>query len=369
MDFRSAFGTLATILLVLIAIFVVGSQLFGFPAPISYVATDSMEPQLEPGDGFIGIPKPLAGDVSEGDVITFQAQTVGGGGLTTHRIVDETPQGYITKGDNNPFTDPATGEPPVTEAQIELVVLQLNGKIVVIPNVGDVASSIQSGINTGIEGIGVGGISAGNPGIVVALLGLVLVIGGGIYDAVVGDTGRTTSRSTQRRGVIDSRLLLLAVLLVVSLPLLSITALPSGTDELGILSSERAHPDDPSIIKAGSFSEANTSVENDEMFPMVVIVEPKTSGISFSEQVLTVPPGGSSLTTARIYAPSETGPVTRVRSVTFYLHVLPAGLIGALHSLHPIIARLATMSVILAPVVVVYWLLIGFRPIALREVH
>jgi signal peptidase len=77
-----------------------------------------MEPTLEPGDGFVAVPAELAGPIDDGDVIVFEAETIQGGGLTTHRVVDETDRGFITRGDANPFTDQDDSEPPVKRAQV-----------------------------------------------------------------------------------------------------------------------------------------------------------------------------------------------------------------------------------------------------------
>jgi signal peptidase len=35
----------------------------------------------------------------------FRAEELQGGGSKTHRAVDDTERGFITKGDANPFTD------------------------------------------------------------------------------------------------------------------------------------------------------------------------------------------------------------------------------------------------------------------------
>jgi len=367
MNLRAAVGTAITVILVLLVATIVLSQVFGFPSPISFVETDSMEPQLEPGDGFIGIPRPLAGDIEQGDVITFEAQAVGGGGLTTHRIAGETEEGYITKGDANPFNDTSAGEPPVTESQIKLVVIQINGDILVIPNVGRITGAIEGLITAVISAIGLGSISAGNPGIVIGLIGLILVVGSILYDIVTDDNVRTTSRSTRRGGMIDSRLLLLILLLVLSLPLLSVSMLPSGTDELTILSSERPSPDDPSIIETGNYSEANATIENSQPFPMVIIVEPGSEGIEVFDQVLPAASGETVTTRTRVWAPEETGRYVRSRSVSYYIHVLPVSWIAFLHNIHPVVALGTTTGLILLPVAVGFLLTVGVRQITLRE--
>ncbi|RJX44733.1 signal peptidase I [Halonotius aquaticus] len=366
MDLRSAAGTSITVLLVLIAILILVTQVFGFPSPISFVATDSMEPQLEPGDGFIGIPEPLAGEIAPGDVITFEAQRLGGGGLTTHRVVEKTEQGYLTKGDANPFRDQAAGEPPVQQSQIRLKAVQINDKIIVIPNVGDVSNAAEGVIGSVITGIGLGDISPDNPGITVAILGLVMVLGAGGYDFISDDTARLSRRSPSRN-VIDSRLLLVAVLLVLSLPLLSITALPSGTSELSIESST-ASTDNPAVIEPGNYTETNTTVENSQILPMVIIIEPASEGLEVSNSVLSAGSDETVTTKIKIWAPEEPGRYVRSRAVHFYIHVLPANTIGFLHRIHPFVALTVTTSVMLLPVAILFLLIVGNRKIPLREV-
>lgn len=368
MDLRSAVGTTITILLILLIGTILVTQVFGFPSPISFVETDSMEPQLEPGDGFIGIPKPLAGEIERGDVITFEAQAVGGGGLTTHRVVGKTETGYITKGDANPFNDTTAGEPPVTESQIELVVVQFNGNIVVIPNVGQVASGIQGGIAAGLGTVGLTSISAGNPGIIVGVVGLVLVLGSMVYDAMTADNTRSVTRSVSRWDMSDSRLLLIIILLVLSVPLLSVSMLPSGTDQLEILSTERPDPNNPASIEPGNYSEANVTVENNQPFPMVIIVEPESEGVEVFDQVLSAATGETVTTIFRVWAPAEPGNYIRSRSVSYYIHVLPASWIAFLHTIHPLVALMTTTGIILLPVAVGFLLVVGVRQIPLRDV-
>lgn len=367
MNLRSAAGTSITVLLVVVAGVILLTQIFGFPSPISFVATDSMEPQLEPGDGFLGVPRPLAGEIEPGDVITFEAQSVGGGGLTTHRVVEETDEGYITKGDANPFRDTAAGEPPVTRGQIQLVVVQLDGEIITIPYIGQLQNIAQSTISTTISVLGLSAVSSSNPGVIVAVLGFVLIVVGGGYELLTPDNERTLSRSTRRSEVIDSRLLLIGLLLVLLLPLLSVSAIPSSTDELTIISSTAPDPDDPSIIEAGNYSEGNVTIKNGQPVPMVIIVEPASGGVEVYDQVLSAASGETVKTKFRVYAPEETGPFVRSRSTDYYIQSLPASVIVFLHNIHPLLALGATVGVVLAPVAVGFLLVVGNRQIALRN--
>lgn len=369
MVLRSVVGKIITVLLLLAVVATLGSIAFGYPPPISFVETDSMEPQLQPNDGFIGVPRPLAGEISTGDVVTYRAKRIGGGGLTTHRIIDRTEEGYITKGDNNGFNDTAAGEPPVTEAQIELVAVQYQGELVVIPNIGDITVTIKGGLASVLTLLGLESIQATNPGVLVAVIGLVLVVGSEAYDAVTSDNSRSTRRSISDRDRIDSRIILIGLLVVVSLPLFSVMMLPSGTTDMGILAADSPDPSDPSIAAPGETSETEISFQNDQLIPMVIVVEPATDGVTITDRVLVASAGKEVTTTVSVRAPEETGWAVRARSTQYYIPVLPPAVIGWLHSLHPFFALGAVISVVWLPITFLYWLVVGFGYINLREVH
>lgn len=120
----------------------------GQPMGLSYVETGSMEPQLQPGDGFIAIPMAVAGPAEPGDVVVFDAVELNDGNLVTHRVVGESEAGYITRGDANPVTDQDGSEPPVQEGQIKAKALQIGGEIVVIPRLGAVVIGIGSAVQS-----------------------------------------------------------------------------------------------------------------------------------------------------------------------------------------------------------------------------
>ncbi|MFC7114202.1 signal peptidase I [Natronoarchaeum sp. GCM10025703] len=144
MTLRSyAEAALGTALVVLVLALLLG-QLLGQPILLGFVSTGSMEPAVDAGDGFVAVPALLAGDVSEGDIVVFDAEELQGGGLTTHRVVGETDEGYVTKGDANPFTDQDGGEPPVSEGQIVAHALQVGDTAVTIPHLGTGIMGVQS---------------------------------------------------------------------------------------------------------------------------------------------------------------------------------------------------------------------------------
>ena len=166
MNLRSTVGSGVIAMLVVVVLAMLVGQQIGQPILLGFVVTGSMSPTLEPGDGFIAVPPSLADEVEQGDVVTFNARQLQGGGLTTHRIVGETEEGYITRGDANPFTDQDSNEPPVQESQIKAVALQLGGDVVAIPNLGTAAIALQGGVETGVGALsripGLGGLANGD---------------------------------------------------------------------------------------------------------------------------------------------------------------------------------------------------------------
>lgn len=81
---------------------------------IGLVTTSSMTPTLTQGSLFLA----LHGSPTEGDLVVFERAN---GDQAVHRVVDKTPQGLVTKGDANPTTDQAAGEPHVDAGQVNVV--------------------------------------------------------------------------------------------------------------------------------------------------------------------------------------------------------------------------------------------------------
>lgn len=134
---------------------VVGAIL-GQPVGIAFVNSNSMAPTLTTGDAFIAIPAMVTTAPEPGEVVTFRATDINSGELTTHRIHEETDNGYITKGDANLFTDQSAGEPPVTDEQIVAKPLQVGPHVVRIPHLGTAIRAFQQavfGIGNGLFGV------------------------------------------------------------------------------------------------------------------------------------------------------------------------------------------------------------------------
>lgn len=102
--------TVVLALLLACNLYLIVMQAAGVPHPtvfgysLAVVASGSMEPALSVDDLILNHSQD---DYEAGDIITFASGT----SLTTHRIVEETDAGYITRGDANNTTDSAPVAP------------------------------------------------------------------------------------------------------------------------------------------------------------------------------------------------------------------------------------------------------------------
>jgi len=87
------------------------------PVVVTSPDTGSMEPTVSTTDVAV---LTAAGEPAPGDVVLYRS-TDPDTGLVLHRVVDETADGYVTRGDANPTTDQAAGSPPVTDDRIVAV--------------------------------------------------------------------------------------------------------------------------------------------------------------------------------------------------------------------------------------------------------
>lgn len=321
-------------LVILVAITLLAGQVVGQPLLLGYVETGSMEPTLEPGDGFVSLPPELVGSPSAGDVIVYRAAQVNGGGLTTHRVVRETDRGYVTQGDANPFTDQSAGEPPVRDPQIVAVGVRVAGSLVTIPELGTVAIAIRSvgsGLQRGIPAhVWVG---AGVAGLVVLLASS--GSGGRLERPALQD--RSPGQSNERGVSIGPRGIILACGAVV-LATATVSALaPFGPTEYQIVSAEADLPG-PSVIAAGETETTTYQVPGGTVLPVQYYVEPASEGV----QVLNgtgsgrIDPGDSANATIRLSAPPETGAYRRYVQEYRYPLVLPASVVEPLYRFDPL---------------------------------
>jgi signal peptidase len=318
---------------VLVGSLVLGSVL-GQPILLGFVETGSMEPTLDPGDGFVAIPAAVAGPIEEGDVVVFEAEEIQGGGLTTHRIVDETDRGFITRGDANPFTDQDSEEPPVQDAQIAAVVWQPGGEVLSIPGVGTVVTGTQSTLlsvqQTLAALLGTRSL-LGVQGLAYLLFAATAILY--VVD-VWRDDGTDRERSRSRDTGTSARLVVAVFAGAIVLAATAAMVAPAGTQEIGVVSAEFNSPG-MRVVEQGTTESTQQLLGNGGLLPVVSIFETETEGLDIQPRVVTMPGGSTANATLSVSAPPETGFYRYFLTEHRYLHVLPLSTIQTLHGIHP----------------------------------
>jgi signal peptidase len=358
MNGRRSLANAVTVALVVLVVAMLLGQLLGQPVLLGYVTTDSMEPTLEPGDGFVAVPAFLMGEPEPGDVVVYQARSLHDGGLTTHRVVRETENGYVTKGDANPFTDQDGGEPPVTDGQIVAYALQVNGEVVVVPGLGTVVGGLQSAVAAPLEGVGSGRASS-----VLVFAGIVLFLLAGLSG---GGATRETARGRDRENVVAAWVVVLFSVTVVVAFATAAMVMPAGVHEFGLVSTQ-APTDQAQVIAPGEQTTITYDVHNAGFVPVLVVNDAASEGVDVDPERAVVAGGSERQVNATLHAPEDTGRYLRAVEESRYLLVLPAGLVAALHSVHPLLALAAVDAVVAAFVLAIAVGVFGTGQLRLRS--
>ncbi|ELY91793.1 peptidase S26B, signal peptidase [Natrialba hulunbeirensis JCM 10989] len=356
--------------LALVVVSLLLGQLLGQPILLGYVATGSMEPTMNAGDGFIAVPSAVSGPPAEGDVVVFDAVELHGGELTTHRVLEETDDGYVTAGDANPFTDQDATEPPVSDGQIVAHALQINGDVVTIPYLGSIIMGVQSIVETAVgtvtATVGVtAAFDADNAGALLVGVGTAL-LGFGVLLETVGPGKRDTRRSRSRPNMLGIWTTIGLVLLVFVTFATASMVIPSGTIAFGV-GSATTPGDNPQVVAPGESVEIEHETENSGYLPVVVTRDASHETVSATPERQTVSPRSSETATFTAVAPDETGEYTRHVEENRYLLVLPPTLLVWLHSLHPLVAIAAVNGMIVAVTVTIMVALFGTTDLRLRN--
>ncbi|OVE85026.1 signal peptidase I [Natronolimnobius baerhuensis] len=341
-----AWGVQGTVLVVLGALIV--GQLLGQPVLLGFVETGSMEPTIETGDGFVAVPSDLTGDPEPGDVVVFDAEELEGGGLTTHRIVEETEQGYVTRGDANPFTDQDSDEPPVQDGQIVASAWQVNDGVVTIPHLGTAIMTLGETLERGQTWLATTvGVQAflGSTG----LAYLLLVLSGGLYALeTVRERRQTTRRSSAADDgddALDPQLLAGGFALLVVVAATAAMVAPAGTQSYDLISAE-FESEQPQIIEQGTTDEIVHTIPNGGYVPVVSYVESGSEPIRAESGPTAVDARATETVSLSVTAPDETGYYPIYVTEYRYLHVLPVSVIDALYDVHPWLPWLTILSLL-----------------------
>ncbi len=360
MTLRRVLTLFAVVLVVILALSLVVGNLLGYPLLIGHIESGSMEPTMAEGDGFVPIPHAIAGDVESGDVVVFQSETVEDGETTTHRVVETREDGYVTQGDNNPFTDQGSGDPPVTDGEVKAVALTVNGNVVTIPHLGTTADTL-GGVVDYFEGFLAGLFGSpqlGSDQLALLLFGLGLVALAGT--ALTGSDGRERARSRARSltNVIDARYVLIGCLVVLWVGATAGMVGPGGTETYGIVSTE-GDSDNPTIIPAGESDTVDAELHNGGFVPTVSYLEAQSPGVDIESEKHRLSRNESANATLTFTAPEETGYYPRSMSEHRYFAILPAPILEGAYHVHPWLPYILINTVLSVPVLVLWMVFRG----------
>lgn len=278
------------------------------PAYLGSATSASMAPTIGAGDAYVVVG---ADEVDVGDVVVFSSHERGG--YVTHRVVGESPNGLITKGDANEATDQETGMAPVPRSAVVGEVLTVGGTPLVIPALGTVVGLVD---DHGLAALAV-----------VAATGIAI----GIRDRRRRDPRK---RSVLRVGDVVPPLLAGALTLSVAAVLLA------SSSHVVYLQGELSETETTAVTldgEVGPFSQTIVDAEG-------VTVVDRTVRDGQVELVLSVPP-------------SSHGTAARLQ-VRPYPGTLPRGQLAALDRLHPLLAAIASVGVVLGPIAAAYLFLV-----------
>jgi len=366
MDWRGTVTKAAGAVIALVLVALVAGQLLGQPVLLSYVTTGSMEPTIAAGDGFVAIPAEAAGPIEEGDIVVFEAEEIQGGGLTTHRIVEETDRGYVTRGDANPFTDQDSGEPPVKREQIVAVAWQVGGEPVTIPYLGTFAEGVQSVVQAAqLRLAGLLGTRSllGTQGLAYLIFGLTVVL----YAADVWfSNDRRRDRSRGRDRGLSARLLVGVMAASLVLAATAAMVAPAGPQSFEIVSAE-FESERSDVIQQGTNETLQYTVGNGGQVPVYVYFEEGSENVDMRPASFTLAGNDVRNGTLTLTAPPETGTYRLFLTEYRYLGVLPEPHVRTLYELHPWLPIVVIDALIGVPFYVVGIALVGSGRVRRRD--
>lgn len=289
----------------------------GTPLQLSYVYSDSMEPTIGQGDGYI---VGSADDIGSGDIITFDSETRNE--FVTHRVVAVTDDGYITQGDNNPSTDQAVGHPVVTDADVVGTVFAIRGQPVVIPWLASMVAVLSTYWPLGV---------------------LAVLLGGGLIER------NPRTRDIVRVNDLMTPLVLMTVIgtalaLAYAAPTYTMAFTAAVTDDAG-----------DRIIAVGESATRSIEVAAHPPFTYQFV---EGSGVTVLDVVTN---GDTADVEIEVPAQSNGGLYEATVTTHYYPAVLPYRLVSVLHAIHPAAASLASIGTIVAPLYAVHRLIVDGR--------
>ncbi|ERH01104.1 MAG: signal peptidase I, archaeal type [Halonotius sp. J07HN6] len=321
------------------------------PIQLSHVTSDSMEPTIGTGDGYVLVP---AGDVIPGEIVTFYSEEREG--YVTHRVAGTTTGGFITKGDANPSTDQEAGSPPVPREAITGQVLTTFGQPVLIPQLGTAVGLIRANWSVLFGLIAAGllfnTLRSGSTGrqtaersvlrsrqvvittLVIGLLASTLLVSMGAIHSEFTYPVTETGDGTARQLAVGEAT---TVEMQASMSTTPLTATFVETDGMNLLNISRD--------AAGGETNATAGGQNPE------------SGFLGGLRSYVVATTGLTIN-AEIPGQAEPGSHTVALSVHPYPKTLPRDTLALLHGIHPMVATLGSVLVPFSLAYIGYWLVV-----------
>ena len=312
---RTFAGILVVVLIATVAVLPATS-----PIHLSYVYSQSMEPTIHKGDGYIVVP---AGEPKPGDIVVFRSSKYDE--YVTHRLVDRSEAGYVTQGDNNPTSDQATGHPHVQRSDVLGTVLTIHGRPVIVPNLRSAVTVVRDHI--------------------AILVSVLAVFGLGTFLRERGEAQRP-SRSLVRGDDIMHPLFVAGFLIVTCLVLFG-----AGSTSLTYVAIDGSSPA-PYVMTVGEAHTDHLVVPTSKTPLSYQAIG--TNGMTVTNSTLN---GSKTELDVVIPAQLETGPHRATVSLYQYPAVLPRGVVVGLHEVHPVLAAAVTSGFSLTVLYSVYALL------------
>lgn len=305
---------ISLVVLALVAILLAGPVVSPIQPPVqlAYVYSGSMEPAIGADDGYVLLPP---GNVQVGDVITFESQTRDR--YVTHRVVEISDQGYITKGDANELTDQSADHGPVRESDIVGKALTVGGRLVTIPHLGSVAAVFEDSLDF-VTLVAVA---------VVGLIVVTLAAGRSVRDRAA------PTREVLREGDILTPL-------VVAVAVFTFAAILVATSTQPIAHVAVSHQTDAAnLLTVGE--PATRTILLEGTGPMFTHRFVAADGMQISEVAAN---RSAVMLTVDIPPPERIGPQPATVRVYHYPAVLPRPIVRRLHAVHPLLAAGGTVG-------------------------
>ncbi|MEM3505665.1 MAG: signal peptidase I [Archaeoglobaceae archaeon] len=294
--------------LLLIFSFFVLLSVFSFilnaPLLIAYIKSDSMSPTLNKNDlVFINI---FDRNFEPGDIVVFSSN----GEWICHRIVKETAEGYITKGDKNIVTDQFGGKEIVAKEKIVGKILSFNGNPLSIP------------LGNGVEVLE--GTFAKNKLILFFLLSLA-----GLLLLSRGEKKRKGKKYLKIKTT--TLFAISSLLLVTMFSLANVVAFEKRTISYGTTSAGGLRED---WVLPGEIFSRKIEFENKGSYPYFYRISSESPNLKLENTGFVLYPGERRVLKVEVHAPEDTNLHTEKISVAKYIPLLPIEIIDTL-SIHP----------------------------------